>query len=63
MRQLGIGCYRCHANTVNSNHQITGLAKHVNGLEDVKFSGSGSWNPAGNGTCSSVGCRGSESWR
>ncbi|PKN58892.1 MAG: hypothetical protein CVU56_03460 [Deltaproteobacteria bacterium HGW-Deltaproteobacteria-14] len=59
----GIGCNRCHADTVNSNHQITGLAKHVNGLKDVKFSGSGSWNPAGDGTCSSVGCHGSESWR
>jgi len=58
-----VTCNRCHAATVNASNVIVGLDKHVDGHKDVVFSAGGTWNPAGSGTCSSIGCHGSETWR
>lgn len=54
-----IACYRCHNATVNSSNAIIGKSVHINRQNTVQFSGGGNYS---NGTCSSIGCHGSESW-
>jgi predicted CxxxxCH...CXXCH cytochrome family protein len=55
----GIACYRCHNATVNSSNAIVGKAVHINRQNTVQFSSGGTYS---SGTCSSIGCHGSESW-
>lgn len=58
----GIGCYQCHAATVDAANQIIGPSVHINGLFDVVFSsGQGTYS---GGQCSGLGsgCHGLEDW-
>lgn len=56
----GYACERCHSGFSSST---VNASVHLNGTKTVQFLGSGTWNPTGRGTCSSVGCHGTESWR
>jgi predicted CxxxxCH...CXXCH cytochrome family protein len=61
VREEGIDCYRCHAATIDASGVLTDLSFHVNGVNDVDFSGPGFYT---NGSCSGLGpgCHGVENW-
>ena len=65
----GKACYICHAGVIDSNNNIIagGLALHVNGVKDVKFSGTGGSSATGTynnttKTCTNPGCHGTKTW-
>lgn len=53
LKETGITCYDCHANTVNAGNAITLALNHVNGSKEVKFGTSAlTWtNGACTGSC------------
>jgi len=62
-RSEGYGCTTCH-NGYTANTSVN-WTTHVNGSVQVKLNVSGTYNPAGQGSCSGLpgACHGSESWR
>jgi predicted CxxxxCH...CXXCH cytochrome family protein len=60
----GVECYECHYAVVSPALTIIGPSLHVDGVMDVDFPTSGTWN-AGSGNCSSLpggACHGSKNW-
>ncbi len=57
----GLGCFNCHATTVDAAKNIIGPAVHVDGQFTVKFAaGTGTYS---GGTCTEPGgCHGNENW-